>query len=256
MDAIITAGGIPKPEDSLYQFTQGNNKALLEIGGKPMIQWVLDAVSTSEQVDHIVIVGLDETANLKSNKPLHFLPNQGGIVDNIKAGTYKIAELNPDAEFLLVASSDIPSITTEMVDWVIEHAQELKVDIMYTAVEKQTMESRFPNGNRSFIKLKGAAICGGDMHAITVSAVTHNEEMWNKLEATRKNAFKQMAILGFDTLFLVGLRLIDINTAARRIAKRLGLSGVGLVSPYAEIAMDVDKPHQLEILQEDLSTSL
>ena len=255
MDAIITAGGIPKPDAPLYQYTQGNNKALLDIGGKPMIQWVLDAVAQSEQVDRIVIVGLDESAKLDSIIPIHFLPNQGGIVDNIKAGTYKVAELNPAAELLLVVSSDIPSITTEMVDWVIQQAEERQVDIMYTAVEKQTMESRFPKGNRSFIKLKGSAVCGGDMHSISVTAVTHNEEMWNKLEASRKNAFKQMAILGFDTLFLVGLRLIDINRAARRIAKRLGLSGVGEISPYAEIAMDVDKPHQLKILEEDLTKS-
>lgn len=154
---------------------------------------------------------------------------------------------------LLVSSSDIPTISTEMVDWVIQQALEHKVDIMYTAVEDKTMDTRFPSANRSFIKLKGSAVCGGDMHAITVSAVTHNEAMWNKLEAARKNAFKQMAILGFDTLFLVGLRLIDINTAARRIAKRLGLAGLGLISPYAEIAMDVDKPHQLEIMREELA---
>ncbi|MEN8240978.1 MAG: nucleotidyltransferase family protein, partial [Chloroflexota bacterium] len=253
MDAIITAGGIPKPDDPLYQYTQGKNKALLDLGGKPMIQWVLDAVSNSALVDHIVIVGLDQDPDLKSTKTLHFLPNQGGIVDNIKAGTYKVAEINPDAELLLVASSDIPTVTTEMVDWTIQQAEELRVDIMYTVVEQQTMENRFPNANRSFIKLKASAVCGGDMHAISVTAVTHNEEMWNKLEASRKNAFKQMAILGFDTLFLVGLRLIDINTAARRIAKRLGLAGVGEISPYAEIAMDVDKPHQLELLRKDLT---
>ncbi len=27
MDAIITAGGIPKPEDPLYEYTQGKSKA-------------------------------------------------------------------------------------------------------------------------------------------------------------------------------------------------------------------------------------
>ena len=59
MDAIITAGGIPKPEDPLYPFTQGISKALLEIAGKPMIQWVLDALNEAATIDNIVIVGLD-----------------------------------------------------------------------------------------------------------------------------------------------------------------------------------------------------
>lgn len=253
MDAVITAGGNPQPDDPLYPYTRGENKALLDIGGKPMIQWVLDAISGSELIDNIVIVGLDKTDHLESSKPLHFLHSHGGIIDNIKAGVFKVVELSPDTDLLLVASSDIPAITTEMVDWVIQQAREQNVDILYNAVERQTMEARFPHANRSYIKIKGAEICGGDMNAIKVRAVTHNDQLWDRLEATRKNVLKQAAILGFDTLFLVLFRLIDINGAARKIAKRIGLTGHGAIAPYAEIAMDVDKPHQLEILREDLA---
>ena len=255
MHAIITAGGVPQPDESLYQYTQGKNKALLEVGGKLMIQWVLDALSDSELVENIVIVGLDETVELTSSKPLHYLPSHGRILDNIKAGTFKVVELDPEAELLLIASSDIPAITTEMVDWVIREAQVKNVDIFYTAVERRSMEARFPNANRSYLKLKGSEICGGDMNVVKVRAVTHNEEIWNKLEATRKNALKQAAILGFDTLFLILFRLIDIGSAAAKVARRLGLTGHGAITPYAEIAMDVDKPHQLEILRDDLAKS-
>jgi GTP:adenosylcobinamide-phosphate guanylyltransferase len=252
MQAIITAGGIPKPEEPLYSYTQGENKALLEVAGKPMVQWVIEALGGSECVENIIIVGLDQRDGLTSDKPLHFLPSHGRILDNIKAGTLKAVELDPDADLLLVASADIPAVTTEMVDWLIKEAEEKDVDIFYTAVERESMEARFPNSNRSFIKLKGMDICGGDMNVVKVKAVTHNESMWDKLEATRKNALKQAAILGFDTLFLVLFRRVDINGAAKKIASRLGITGYGAVTPYAEIAMDVDKPHQLEILRADL----
>lgn len=253
MQAIITAGGVPQPEEPLYTYTQGKNKALLEVGGKVMIQWVLDALSGSDLVENVIIVGLSEKIDLESSKPLHFLPSHGRILDNIKAGALKAVELDPGAEMLLLASSDIPAITTEVVDWVIHQAQEKDVDIFYTAVERPTMEARFPNANRSYVKLKGAEVCGGDMNVVKVWAVTHNEELWDKLEATRKNALKQAAIIGFDTLFMVLFRLVDINSAAARVARRLGLSGYGAIAPYAEIAMDVDKPHQYEILREDLA---
>jgi GTP:adenosylcobinamide-phosphate guanylyltransferase len=253
MQAIITAGGVPQPDEPLYKYTQGQNKALLDVAGKVMIQWVLDAISGSEMVDNIVVVGLDEASGVTASKPLHFMPSHGRILDNIKAGTLKVVELDPEADLILIVSSDIPAITTEMVDWVIHEAQEKDVDIYYTAVERQSMEARFPNANRSFIKLKGSEICGGDMNAVKVAAVTHNEEVWDKLEATRKNALKQAAILGFDTLFMVLFRLIDLDSAAAKVARRLGLTGIGAITPYAEIAMDVDKPHQLEILREDLA---
>jgi NDP-sugar pyrophosphorylase family protein len=48
MDAVVTAGGIPQPEELLYPYTQGKPKAMLDIGGKPMVQWVLDALSGSK----------------------------------------------------------------------------------------------------------------------------------------------------------------------------------------------------------------
>lgn len=253
MDAVITAGGIPQPDDPLYSLTQGENKAMLDVAGKPMIQWVLDAISGSDFIDNIVIVGLENTDHLVSTKPLHLLPSSGRILDNIKAGVDKVVDLNPETELLLVASSDIPAITTEMVDWVIQQALHHDVDVFYNAVERQTMETRFPNARRSYIKLKGAEICGGDINAIKVSAVAHNDEIWDKLETSRKNALKQASILGFDTLLLILLRLIDINGIARTAAKRIGLTGHGAISPFAEIAMDVDKPHQLEILRQDLA---
>ncbi len=45
MDAIVIAGGIPEPGEPLYPYTQGKPKATLEISGKPMAQWVLDALN-------------------------------------------------------------------------------------------------------------------------------------------------------------------------------------------------------------------
>ena len=49
MDAIVTAGGIPQPEDPLYTFSNGNAKALIDVAGKPMVQWVLDALGDIDQ---------------------------------------------------------------------------------------------------------------------------------------------------------------------------------------------------------------
>jgi NDP-sugar pyrophosphorylase family protein len=58
MDAILTAGGIPLPEDPLYTYTNGDSKALVDVAGKPMIQWVLDALSDAKLVDNVIIIGL------------------------------------------------------------------------------------------------------------------------------------------------------------------------------------------------------
>ena len=59
MDVLVTAGGIPQPDEQLYPYTQGKPKALLDICGKPMVQWVLDALSDATQVEKVVIIGLN-----------------------------------------------------------------------------------------------------------------------------------------------------------------------------------------------------
>src|SRR5438270_6018300 len=118
IDAVIIAGGIPKPGEPLYPLTQGKSKALLPIGGQPMVQWVLEALDGSAAVGRVVVVGLAPgEAALTSAKELIYLPNAGSMIGNVEIGIKKILELDPDARKALVASSDIPCLTAPIVDW-------------------------------------------------------------------------------------------------------------------------------------------
>lgn len=253
MDALILAGGQPVPGDLLYEYTQDLPKALLDLGGKPMVQWVLDVLGNTSKVDQIVLVGLDESLGLKSAKPLHFLPDQGELIENVKVGTAKIQDINPQADRFLLTTADIPTITPEMVTTVIDEGGRGEQDITYFVVEQSVMEKRFPYANRTFLKLRGAAVCGADMNVIKIKLVTHNEDLWNRLTASRKSPLKQARLIGFDTLLLVLFRIVDVAGTARQASKRLGIDAKAVFSPFAELAMDVDKPHQLEIIRQELN---
>ena len=249
---MVTAGGVPEPGESLYEFTQGESKALIDVAGKPMVQWVLDALSGAKSVGRVVIVGLEEGSGLACKKPLVYIPNQGGMLDNIRAAAKKIIEINPSAEFTLIVSSDIPTITAEMVDWVADQVRPGQDDIVYNVIERSVMEARFPNSRRTFTKLKGMEVCGGDLTPSALNIILSNTGFWEKLAAARKNPLKQAALVGFDLLFLALIRALTLEDAARRASKNLGLRGRGVVCPYPEIGMDVDKIHHLEIVRRDL----
>lgn len=252
MDAIVIAGGIPSPEDPLYEYTQGENKALLDIHGKPMVQWVLDALNKATKLDKLVLIGLPENSPVKSEKISDSIPTQGDLLSNIKTGILRVLEINPQAERVMVVSSDIPTITSEMVDWLVDTSEETEHDAYYNVITRQIMEARFPHSNRSYVKLKGIELCGGDMNVLSSSLVTQNDELWRKIVDARKSAFRQAALIGFDNLLLFLLRLIDLDGAVKRVSERMNIRGRALVCPYAEIGMDVDKPHQFEIIQADL----
>jgi GTP:adenosylcobinamide-phosphate guanylyltransferase len=253
MDAMVTAGGIPQPGEPLYEYTRGGYKALLDVAGKPMVQWALDALSEAKTVDRVVLVGLNEDSGLKCAKPLAFIPNHGDMLDNIRAGVVKVKELNPSAHHILAVSSDIPGIKPEMVDWVVNTAMETDHDVYYCVITRQVMETRYPGSNRSYTHLKDGEFCGGDINVIRAATVLGEDSMWQKIIASRKNALKQAALIGFDTLFLVVTHLIDVKSAEKLVSKRLHVKGRVIVSPYAEVGMDVDKPHQLEIMRADLA---
>jgi len=253
MDALVMAGGIPQPDEPLYPYTRGKPKAMVDILGKPMVQWVLDALSGAHKVENIVLIGLTEESGLTCAKPLTFLPNRIGMIENILGGIKKITEINPTASRLLLVSSDIPGITSAMVDWEIETTSDTDVDLCYSVVKREVMEIRYPSSRRTFTKLKGMEICGGDMNVLRTTVASMNTDIWEKLIASRKNPVRQAAIMGFDTLLLILLRVITLDEAVKKVTARLQMTGKAIVCPYAEIGMDVDKPNQLELMRADLA---
>lgn len=254
MDAIVVAGGTPQQGEYLYEETRGAPKAMLDIAGKPMIQWVLDALSKSKTIDQVVVIGLPaECCDVRSSKPLSFIPNQADMVENIRTGAMKVLEINPQALHFLVVSSDIPAITPEIVDWEVHTAMETDHDAYYNVITREVMEARFPGSRRTYVHLRGMDVCGGDMNVIRAQTVTANDALWKKIVDARKNAFKQASLLGYDTMFLLMFRLLTLDNAVKLASKRLKIQGRAIVSPYAELGMDVDKPHQLEIMRADLA---
>jgi len=252
MDAIVTAGGIPQPEDPLYTFSNGNAKALIDVAGKPMVQWVLDALSDAKKVDNVIVIGLSSRSGVTCKKPMHFLSNQGRMLANIVTGVNKALELNKRNKYVLVVSSDIPTIKPEIVDWLIETCMETKDDLYYGVCPKDVMEARFPGSKRTYTHLKDMDVCGADMNITHVRMATEHLDMWEQLIGSRKSPLRAASIIGFGTLFKLATRQLTLDEAVSRVCQRIGINGRAIVWPYAEPCMDVDKPHQLELLRADL----
>lgn len=252
MDAIVTAGGIPQPEEPLYTYSNGDSKALVDVAGQPMIQWVLDALGDAKHVDNVIVIGLSAKNNLTCKKPMYYLSNQGRMLSNIVAGVHKSLELNKKNKYVLVVSSDIPTLKPDMVDWLIEKSQETKDDLYYGVCPREVMEARFPGSKRTYTRLKDVELCGADMHVSHVSMATEHLDMWEQLIGNRKSPLKQASIIGLGTFFQVFTKSITLDDLVTKVSNRIGIKGRAIQFPYAEPCMDVDKPHQLEMLREDL----
>lgn len=257
MNVLLLAGGLASTEDPLFNQCPQGHRSLMDIAGKPMAQWVIDALDGSDSVGDLYIIGLTEEDGLTSKKPVHYLPDAGGLFDNIRSGVLATAKDHPLQSKVLLASADIPAVTPEMVDWLTDQIMaEPSRQIYYNVVPKEVMEARFVDSNRSYVRLRDVAVCGGDLNAVDVSLFTQEQPLWQALTEARKKPLKQVRLLGIGSLILIGLRLLTLNQAVERVCRKLSIEGRALVCPYAEMAMDADKPHQLEILRRDLEAGL
>ncbi|MBE0680396.1 MAG: nucleotidyltransferase family protein [Anaerolineales bacterium] len=253
MDAIVTAGGIPQPGDPLYTYSNGDSKALIDVAGKPMVQWVLDALGDSKKVDNVIVIGLSPKSGLTCKKPLYYISNQGRMLANIVAGVNKALELNKKNEYVLVVSADIPALKADMVDWLLKTCMETKDDLYYGICPREVMDARYPTSNRTYTKLKDMELCGADINVIHVSMATDHLDTWEQLIGNRKSPLRQAAVIGLDTLFQLFTRQFTLQGLVERASQRIGIKGRVLVWDRAEPCMDVDKPHQLEIMREDMT---
>ena len=253
MDAVVTAGGIPQPDERLYAYTRGEAKAMVDVAGKPMVQWVLDALSDAKTIENVIVTGLSPKSNLKCKKPLYYLSNQGKMLDNLIAGINKSQELSPRNKHVLLVSSDIPALKGEMVDWLIKTCMETNDDIYYGVCPREVMEMRYPGSKRTYTKLKDMEICGADLNVVNVRMAGVHLDTWETLITNRKNPVAQAGVMGLDTLYLLLTRQATLQDFVERVSKKIGIKGRAIIWPYAEPCMDVDKPNQLEMMRKDLA---
>jgi molybdopterin-guanine dinucleotide biosynthesis protein A len=255
MDAVILAGGAPTQDSPLYPYTQGKSKAALQIGEKSMIQWVLDALEKSPSIENVVVVlsDMDLGSELQSSKVVNFLPAAEDIIENFRQGADAVLVNNNKAKKVAVISCDIPFLTPESVEWVVRAAIKADKDICYCVIEQSRMEERFPESSRSYVKLRDMSVCGGDFSIIDLDLYRSREDFWRKIFKARKSYLRQAALIGFDILLLLLLRRLSLAETVTRVTHRLEISGQGLICPYPEIGMDIDKPHQLKIARKELS---
>ena len=174
------------------------------------------------------------------------------MIENVRAGAEEILKQAPSTEIILLISSDIPAITSEMIDWIVKNIEGQPYDVFYSVVERKNMEKRFPESRRTYSRLKDIELCGGDVHALRPSIAIRHNSLWDNILASRKNPLKQAWLVGFDTLFYFITRQMELEKAAIFLSNKLGIKGKAVILPFAEMGMDVDKAFQYEIMVKDL----
>lgn len=253
MDAIVLAGGRLPPEDPATTTVIGGLKCLQEVGGRTMLQRSLDALSGAGGIGRVIVVGVPPETPLDCTHPLEVMPAESDMIRSLQAAAARLAPATPDAApadaQALVVSADAPLVTGEMLDWMRERALDAGADVTITTVERSVMEARFPGSKRTYVRLRDAELCGGDVAAFRLAIADRGVELAERLVRARKHPWQIAAIVGPGTLASLMAGRLTLAQALKALDARLDLKLNVLVSPYAEMAMDVDKPEQLALVR-------
>lgn len=249
MDCLILAGGTPKPASDLYKYTAGKPKALLEVNCRSMLATILDVMQSMSEIDDILIVGLTPDEFSTPSAHVFQLPDQGSLVQNGIAGLKWLKNHRQEPRPVVLCTVDIPLITREIVTDVIANCRPFDHAIYYHFVTRPVMEARFPNSKRTFVKLKDQEVAGADLMIAQSDLADDNEALWEALTNGRKHAWKLARVVGPIFLVKFLLRKIDVKdieaTATRILQKPVKI----ILTPHAEIGMDVDKADHLAVIQ-------
>jgi len=143
-------------------------------------------------------------------------------------------------------------VTGDMVRYLVETTLSTGADVCYTVVRRETMEARFPGSGRSFVPLLDGRFAGGDMNLLNPAIFEQNRVLLDSLLGARKKVFTQARLLGlrFSLKFL--LRQLSIADGERKAQSILDVPCRIIPVRYAELGMDVDKPHQLELVRAEM----
>lgn len=236
--AIVLAGSRPGRDHFAEQF--GNDmKALISVGGEPMVRRPVGALLTSASVAKVIIVSQapERIAAVVPNDPrVSFRNSRKTIAETI-------LELCDDPETawpLLVTTADHALLDEATIDEFVRDAA--RADVSIGVVERGVLMQRFPNAERTWLKFRGGAYTGANLFALRTPAVRPAIELWRSVEQDRKKAWRLISLLGPVTLALVGVRLMSLREVLAQLGGRLGLkvNAIELSNPLAGV--DVDKP--------------
>jgi molybdopterin-guanine dinucleotide biosynthesis protein A len=250
-DAVILAGG--ENSSQLRKLAPYDNEALIIIGNYPMIYFVYRALRAVPDINNIVVSGPVEALRsiLPRDERLFFVEGGTNAIASF-AHAADLLEKQTISPMVLAIPTDVPFITPEAIRDFLTRCEASEADFYYPITSKEVNERKFPGVLRTYVRLQDGVFTGGNLFLLRSAIIPLCLEMGEKLVQRRKNPLSIAKLFGLGLVFQYLLGRLSIKKAEKRFYQVIGLRGKGIVSPYAEVGVDVDKPEDLRLAQECL----
>jgi GTP:adenosylcobinamide-phosphate guanylyltransferase len=253
--ALVLAGK-REARDALAEAHGASHRALLEVGGVPMLLRVLRALRAVERIGtiHLSIDGPDRLSALPE---IAALVRSGGLrlhesADSPSRSVLEVLSQDPDEPFL-VTTADHALLTPEMLDFASDAIEASDADLLVAFVARTVVRSRYPESPRTYFRLRGEAWTGANLFAFRTAAARRAAEFWVRAERFRKQPWRLVTAIGPTLLGRYLLGRLDLDAALHHASSRIGARVEALPLPFPEAAIDVDREDDLRLAEQILA---
>jgi GTP:adenosylcobinamide-phosphate guanylyltransferase len=241
--AVVLAGSRPGRDAFAEQFGT-DLKALIQIGGEPMVRRPVRALLDSKNIGKILVLSQSPErigAVVPADERIEVRSSEGSIAETM----LRLID-DPSVSWpMLVTTADHALLDAKTIDEFCAGAA--SADVAIGVVEKSKLMGRFPEAKRTWQTFRGGAFTGANLFMLRSPDVRRAVELWRSVEQDRKKALRVVAVLGPVTLMLTALRLISLDEVLGQLGDRLRLSikAVRLSNPLAGVDVDKAEDHAL-----------
>jgi len=251
--ALILAGARPG-RDAVAEAAGVPLKVLAAVGGVPMVARVLKTLQGSCLVEQRILCGpsweivkgQDFLHDLVETKSIRWVAPQQGPSLSVKM----FLEQSPQDFPLLVTTADHALLTVEMVEYFLQKASQVRVDVAVALVPYSLVAEAYPQSKRTVIGFRGGGYCGCNLFLLCTPQAERLVEFWTQVERERKRPLRLIRRLGWVMLLRYILGLLSLSDALLKLSQRMGISIKEVILPFPEAAIDVDTLEDLALVEQ------
>lgn len=242
--AIVLAGD-RGPDDPLALGAGVRYKALVPVGGRPMVLRVLEALGRSATVGRRLLCGPPREALAQDDELRE--GTASGAWDWVPPGptpsTSALSALQalPESAPVLLTTADHALLRPEIVEYFCEGARASGCDLVAGLARYDEVMSAFPGMRRTGLRFRDDVYSGCNLYAFLSPAARSAADFWRRIERERKRPWRMMRALGWGTVIRYATGRLTLAQAIDRLSRRLGVRIGVVLLPYPEAAVDVDK---------------
>ena len=251
LTALVLAG-TRAGGDPLAEYAGVSHKALIEVGGRTMVERVVEALAAAPEIERIVVAierpellaGLAGLQPPRCAKPLQAMPTEPGGPSATVAAALRTLGVP-----LLVTTADNALLETA---WLGEFLAAIpaEADLAAALARRDAVEAAAPDTRRTWLRFADGDYSGCNLFLLRRPAAAGAIAFWQTLERERKRPLRMVRRLGWTFAARYVLGRLSLAAAATRLGELGGGARFAIVSlSDGRAAIDVDKADDLDLVR-------